>query len=118
VKRPPVAVRLAILAGLAVLARVPHNPLVRLQAELGLSPSHIETIFGVRSLFSGMTEAAHRTAHLDLAAALRANPVSPIILGAIVAAVLLWRVPPMQTKRDEAMWLGSFVLLSVANNLA
>jgi Protein of unknown function (DUF2752) len=114
---PPVAVRLAILGGLAALAWVPRNPLVRLEAALGLSPSRLETIFHVRSLFSGMTEAAHRAAHFDLWGALRANPVSPIILGAIAAAVLLWRVPPMRTKRHEALWLGSFVLLSVANNL-
>jgi Protein of unknown function (DUF2752) len=117
VTRPPVALRLAILGGLAALARVPRNPLVRLEAVLGLSPSRLETIFHVRSLFSGMTEAAHRVAHLDIGGALRANPVSPVILGAIALAILLWRVPPMRTKRHEAMWLGSFVLLSVANNL-
>ena len=116
-RRPPVVVRLAILTGLAALAWVPRNPIVRLEAWLGLSPSKIETIFHVRSLFSGMTTAANRYAHGDIFGALRANPVSPIILGAIVAAVMLWRIPPMRTRMHEAMWFAAFILLSVANNL-
>ena len=115
-RRPPVVVRLAILGGLAALAWVPRNPIVRLEAWLGLSPSKIETIFHVRSLFSGMTSAANQYAHGHIAGGFRANPVSPIILGAIIAAVLLWRIPPLRTRTHEALWFAAFILLSVANN--
>ena len=56
--------RLFLFFLLLLFFSLENNPLVRLEAIIGLSPSPIEKIFGVKSFFSGMTEGVHQMAIL------------------------------------------------------
>jgi hypothetical protein len=66
-------VRLMVLATLGWFISLDRNPLVRLEAVLGLSPSPLEKLFGVKGLFSGITEGMHRLVYGDVTGALAAN---------------------------------------------
>ena len=56
------------------------NPIVRLQATIGLSPSPIEKLFGLKSLFSGMTEGVYQLLNLNFRESVKANIFSPVIV--------------------------------------
>jgi hypothetical protein len=116
--KPPLALRLCLLALLAAFASLDRNPVVRLEAQLGLSPSPLERWVGIRGLFSGMTEATYQLVRLDLGRALAANVLVVPVLGAIALCILLWRRPKLDTRRREIAFFG-LVLAGIAiNNVA
>lgn len=116
--KPPIALRLCLIALLAAFASLDHNPVVRLEAKLGLSPSMLERLFGIRGLFSGMTEATYQLVRLDLGRALAANILVVPVLGAFALCILLWTRPKLDTRRRE-MGFFALVLAGVAiNNIA
>jgi hypothetical protein len=94
---------------------LPANPLVRLEAVLGLSPAPLERYLGVKNVFSGMTEGMHQLVHGDLAKALQANILTPLIACAFLTwAATGWRI----TTRRHELWAGLlFVVLSALVNL-
>lgn len=82
------AQRVGIFLATATLAYIPTNPLVRLEARLGLSPGPLERYLGVKNLFSGMTEGMHQLANGELVRALDANILTPLVACAFVAWVV------------------------------
>ena len=116
--KPPPAIRLALLAFLCWFARLEHNPIVYLEARLGLSPSPLERLFGIRGIFSGMTEATHRLSLLDPIGAMEANVLVVPILGSIGAAIAYWKFPRLDTRRREVAFFGLAVAGTAINNLA
>jgi hypothetical protein len=68
---------------------------------------------GVKGVFSGMTEAAYRLSHGDVVGATAANvifvPFTCVVGGAILSG---WR-PRIRDRRDEAIFLGGTVVLSL-----
>ena len=115
--RPPVAVRLGLIVLLGWFASVENNPVVRMEAKAGLSPAPLERFLGIKNFFSGMTEGAHRLAKFDFIGALEANIFTPFFLGVIVIALLMWRVPKIDTRAKEVVFFGGFIGLSVVVNL-
>ena len=114
---PPIGARLLLLGALAAFAAVDHNPLVRLEARLGLSPSPLERLFGLRGFFSGMTEATHRLTRFDLVGAGQANILVFPFLGAVVAAILLWRWPKLRTRKQEFAVFAIAIAGTAINNV-
>ncbi len=106
-----------MLVALVFVARLDRNPLVRLEARLGLSPSPIERLFGVKGMFSGMTEAAYRLSHGDVTGATASNvlfvPFAVVVIGAIAAG---WR-PRIRHRQDEVVALMSVLVLTLLVNL-
>ncbi|HEX6740681.1 MAG TPA: hypothetical protein VF079_02650, partial [Sphingomicrobium sp.] len=117
IPEPPVGVRLLLLGALAAFAALDHNPVVRLEARLGLSPSPLERLFGIRGFFSGMTEATFRLTRLDLAGASQANILVFPVLAAATAAILLWRWPTLRTPRQELAFFAVAVVGTAVNNV-
>ena len=116
--RPAIAVRLAILAGAWLIAWIEHNPLVLLVARLGLSPSPLERLFGIRGLFSGMTEASHQLARFDIGASLRANVLTIPVLILAATIILRWQAPKLATRRREVSFFVIAILGTILNNIA
>lgn len=115
--KPPLALRLCLIALLAAFASLDRNPVVRLEAALGLSPSPLER-FGIRGLFSGMTEATYQLVRLDFGRALAANILVVPVIGAIFLCILLWTKPKLDTRRRELIFFA-LVLAGIAiNNVA
>jgi hypothetical protein len=117
IPEPPIGVRLLLLGALAAFAALDHNPLVRLEARLGLSPSPLERLFGIRGFFSGMTEATYRLTRLDLTGAGQANILVFPVLAAAAASILLWRWPTLRTRRQELAFFAVAVIGTAINNL-
>ena len=115
---PPVGARLVLLGALAAFAALDNNPLVRLEAELGLSPSPLERLFGIRGFFSGMTEATHRLTRLDVIGAGQANILVFPVLALATAAILLWWRPRIRTRRQEIAVLALAIVGTAINNVA
>ena len=114
---PPVGARLLLLGALAGFAALDHNPLVRLEAILGLSPSPLERLFGIRGFFSGMTEATYRLTRLDVIGAGQANILVFPVLAAAVTAILLWRWPKIRTRGQEFAVFAAAVAGTAINNI-
>ncbi len=114
--KPPFAVRLALVLLLACFVAIEHNPLVRLQAQLGLSPSPLERWFGVRGIFSGMTEASHQLVQLNVAESLQANILAGPVLALISGSILLWSAPAMTTRGREWAFFGLIAAGTLVNN--
>lgn len=114
---PPIGARLLLLGALAAFAALDHNPIVRLEARLGLSPSPLERLFGIRGFFSGMTEATHRLTQLDLIGAGQANILVFPVLAVAVAAILLWRWPRLRTRNQELAFFAIAVVGTAINNI-
>ena len=114
---PSVGVRLLLLGALAAFAALDRNPLVWLEARLGLSPSPLERLFGIRGFFSGMTEATHRLTKLDLVGAGEANILVFPVIAATAAAILLWRRPRLSTRRQELAFFAVAVGGTAINNI-
>jgi hypothetical protein len=109
------AQRTGLLLVAAAAAYLPANPLVRLEAVLGLSPAPLERYLGIKSVFSGMTEGMHRLVHGELNKALEANILTPL-----VACVLLcWAVKGgrLTTRRQERCAALLFIGLSALVNI-
>jgi hypothetical protein len=116
--KPPLAFRLCLIALLAAFAGLDRNPVVRLEAKLGLSPSLLERLFGIRGLFSGMTEASYQLVRLDLGRALAANVLVIPMLGAIALGILLWTRPKLDTRRREMAFFALVLAGTAINNVA
>lgn len=114
---PPIALRLALLAGLLRFASLSQNPIVRLEAKLGLSPAPVERFLGLKSLFSGMTEGVYRCTQMQFADAFRANVFSPFVIPLSAVALLAWRVPKIDTPHREWMFFAWFIALSAVVNI-
>jgi len=116
--KPSLGFRLLILLAGWAVAWIDHNPLVWLLAKLGLSPSPLERLFGIRGLFSGMTEASHQLARFDLDASLRANVLTiPVLISAAIV-VLRWQAPKLATRRREMAFFAIAIVGTLINNLA
>jgi hypothetical protein len=116
--KPPLALRLGLIALLAAFVSLDRNPVVRLEAKLGLSPSPLESLFGIRGLFSGMTEASYQLVRLDLGQALAANVLVIPVLGAMATCILLWSRPKLDSRKREILFFV-LVLAGIAiNNVA
>lgn len=111
------AARAAVLAGAWAFAALERNPVVRLEAWLGLSPSPLEKLIGIRGPFSGMTEGVHQLARGDLHAALAANVLTPFAVAVFVGVVASGRRPRLRTRAQEAGFLGAAVLATVFVNV-
>jgi len=107
--------RAGLVLAAGALAALPANPLVRLEAVLGLSPAPLERYLGIKSVFSGMTEGMHRLVHGELARALDANCLTPLV----ALAVLYWAATGMRIRtRKQEYWAGAaFIGLSAMVNL-
>lgn len=113
----PMAGRVLLSMVLIWFARLEHDPLVRLEAVLGLSPSPLEWLFGIKGLFSGMTEAAHRLSLGDLHDAVAANFLFVPLAGLTVGALILgWR-PRIRNGRDDKFFFAAVVLLTLLLNM-
>jgi hypothetical protein len=106
-----------LTGALAAFAALDRNPVVWLEARLGLSPSPLERLFGIRGFFSGMTEATYRLTRLDLFGASRANILVYPFLAAVVAAILLWRRPRLTTRKQELAFFAVAVAGTAINNI-
>lgn len=115
--KPHIAWRIALLLCLAAFTGLDHNPVVRLEAKIGLSPSPIERLFGVKSLFSGMTEGVYQSANLNFYAAMRANIFSPFVIPFVSYSVLSWSFPRIRSRRDEIIFFSGFSGLSFLVNI-
>ena len=94
------------------------NPLVALEARLGLSPAPLERFFHIRGPFSGLTEASVRLAHGEPWRATAAHSLVIPFWFAVVAMVVLWRFPRIRNRRQEYLFLGGGVAMTIVNNLA
>jgi len=110
-----VAQRTSALLVVAAVVYIPANPLVRLEAVLGLSPAPLERYLGIKNVFSGMTEGMHQLIHGELGKALNANILTPFV----VCALLVWAVTGIHvTTRQQEVWAGLlFIGLSALVNI-
>lgn len=97
--------------------RLDHNPLVRIEAKLGLSPSPIEKLFGVKSLFSGMTEGLYQLTHFNLMKSIESNLLSPLFFVLFLGFLFTGYRPRVKTKFEEAIIFILVVLLSTLVNI-
>ena len=100
-----------------MFASIDNNPLVKFLAITGLSPSPLETIFGIKSLFSGMTEGLYQILHLNFNQAMKANIFSPIIIPFLLYFVIKSEVPKMNNRSTEALFFCGFIILSIFVNI-
>ena len=100
-----------------MFASIDNNPLVKFLAITGLSPSPLETIFGIKSLFSGMTEGLYQILHLNFNQAMKANIVSPIIIPFLLYFVIKSEVPKINNESTEAYFFCGFIILSIFVNI-
>lgn len=114
---PPLAARISILIAAAAFCLLPLNPIIWLEAKLGLSPAPWERFTGIRTLFSGMSEAFHRLATGDVLGAFRANFLAPAFALSLVLSVLLWRWPTLTRRREELLFFALAIIASVAVNV-
>lgn len=98
-------------------AYIENNPIVRLEAVLGLSPAPLERFFGIKSLFSGMTESVHQFVRLNFVSSFRSNPFGPLVIPVFVVCCLFWWVPTLDTKKKEIIFFLLFITASAVVNL-
>lgn len=94
------------------------NPVVVLVKKIGLSPSPLERLFNVKGMFSGMTEGMFRLVHGDLAGAVSANVLTPVVAAIFAICVVGGYRPQIKTKAQELAFLLSVVFLSVLVNFS
>lgn len=115
-EKPPFIWRLFLIVAVAGFASIDNNPLVKLEAELGLSPSPIEKIFGVKSLFSGMTEGVFQFIHMNIEGSIQANIFAPLVIPFVTYGILAWKIPKVDTRKKEYAFFSIFILLSIIVN--
>ena len=93
------------------------NPIIHLQSVLGLSPAPFERFTGFRTLFSGMSESFHRLAVGDVPGAIDANFLSPFFALAFISALVTWKWPKLNCRRDEFVFLIGALIASIAVNV-
>ena len=116
-QKPHLLLRLLIVLLLVGFASIDNNPIVRLEAIIGLSPSPIERLFGVKSLFSGMTEGVYQFVHLNIKSSVKANVFSPFVIPIVTYGVLTWYVPKIDTRKKEYIFFSVFIGLSIIVNI-
>ena len=116
-ERPSLPLRLLLLASLIAFAGLERNPLVRLEAWAGLSPSPLERYLGLKGPFSGMTEATYRLVHLDLSGSLRANVLTMPLLAAAAWCLMWWTAPRLRTRGQEYLFFAGALLAAAINNV-
>ena len=116
-KKCNIVQRMFIIAGLAWFISLDENPVVRLEAILGLSPSPIEKLFGVKSVFSGMTEACHKITNFEFKKALEVNFLVPIFVILGIYFVLIGKLPKIDSKRKELSFFAITLILSILINI-
>jgi hypothetical protein len=116
-RKPPFVVRLLLILSLLLFASIEANPLVRIEAVLGLSPAPLERFFGTKSLFSGMTEGVHQLVRLDIVRSIQANIFSPLVPVLVVLSIATWTFPKIDSSVKECTFFAIFVVLSVVVNL-
>ncbi len=116
-QKPHLMWRLILIFGLVAFALIENNPIVKLEALIGLSPSLTERIFGVKSLFSGMTAGVHYFVNLDLISSVKANVFAPLIIPILSYYLASWSVPKIDSREKEFMFFSIFVGLSVIVNI-
>lgn len=117
VKKPSLIRRLFLIVAIAGFTSIDNNPLVRLEAGLGLSPSPIERIFGVKSLFSGMTEGVFQFIHMNIECSTQANIFAPLVIPFLTYGILAWKIPKVDTKKKEYAFFSIFIFLSIIVNV-
>ena len=116
-RQPQLVARISLLFASALFCALPHNPIIAFEAKLGLSPAPWERFTGVRTLFSGMSEAFHRLATGDVMGAFSENFLAPPFALSVVVAVLLWRWPTLTRRRDELLFFAVAIIASIAVNV-
>ena len=106
-----------VIALFLLFASIDNNPVVRFLAVIGLSPSPLETIFGLNCLFCGMTEGLYQILHLNLREAMKSNIFSPLILPFLAYLLIKAEVPKINNRSKEIIFFSGFILLSVFVNI-
>lgn len=114
--RPSLGVRVMILLAAVSFCALAQNPLIQLEAWLGLSPAPWERFTGMKTVFSGMSEAFHRLATGDVLGAFKANFLAPPFALALIFATLLWRWPRVTTRGGEGFFFAMIIISSLAVN--
>jgi len=109
--------RLLLVIIFILIVSLENNPLVQLEAILGLSPAPIERFFNIKSLFSGMTEAFHQLVKLEYKKAIDSNIISPLFVIFIIVFLINGRIPVLITKKREIAFFLFVVLLSIVVNI-
>ncbi len=117
-QKPHLMWRLLLVFGLVGFALIENNPIVKIEAFIGLSPSPIERILGVKSLFSGMTAGVHHFVKLNLISSVKANVFAPLVIPIVIYYLLSWNVPKIDSREKEIIFFSVFVGLSVIVNIA
>lgn len=110
--------RASLLLGATWFVSLERNPVVVLIAKLGLSPSPLERLFGVKGMFSGMTEGMFRLAHGNFAGSIDANILTPAFATVFTICVVSGYRPQIKTRKQELVFLLSVVFLSALVNFA
>ena len=116
-KKPSYIWRFLLLVVITMFAAIDNNPLVRLEAQLGLSPSPIERIFGVKSLFSGMTEGLFQFVNMNMGSSIQANIFAPLVIPLVAYSILTWKFPKVDTRKKEHIFFSVFIMLSIIVNI-
>ena len=93
------------------------NPIVKLEAKLGLSPAPIERFFKIKSLFSGMTEGTYQLLNRNIRGALEANVFTPLVLAYLICLLFFYRSMKINTKKKEIIFFLVFIILSILVNI-
>ncbi len=116
-QKPHLLLRFLLLLILASFASMENNPVVKLEAILGFCPSPIERLFGIKSLFSGMTEGVHQFVRMDIKSSIRSNVFAPFVMPIVIYGVLTWKIPKIDTRNKEYIFFTIFIGLSVVINI-
>jgi hypothetical protein len=111
------AIRASILVVVAWFVSLDHNPIVALNSQLGLSPSLMERVFGIKGIFSGMTEGMFRLSRGEIEQSMAANVLTPFFAIAVVGCVIAGVRPRIKTKTAEWIVIFSTVLLVFIVNI-
>lgn len=114
---PPLGVRVGLIILGSRFSALPRNPIILLEARLGLSPAPWERFTGMKTVFSGMSEAFHRIGAGDLAGAFRANFLALPFALSLVMAILFWHWPRLTQRRHEFYFFVAAIWASVAVTL-
>ncbi len=115
-KPPHPALRLLLLVLAWWFAAMSHNPVVRLEGRLGLSPSPLEKLAGIRGPFSGMTEGFYQLARGSVDGAVNANVLTPLVALTMIACISLWWRPRLVTRLQEATFFLAVVCATIVVN--
>lgn len=116
-QKPHLIWRILLILALIGFASIEKNPIVKFEAKFGFSPSPIERIFGIKSLFSGMTEGVHQFVRMNIIASLEANVFAPFVIPLALYYCLTWNIPKIDNKKKEVIFFSGFIVLSIIVNI-